>query len=89
MQDKFTITGYHAPTDVATVTFVVANRPGFTGGTFAGVKITGVPKDTTDNVKAFMRSYIDGYIQGKQKEEAAAANVSAEVAALLNKQTEV
>jgi hypothetical protein len=82
--DTFTITAYSAPTDVATVTFVLQNQSGFTGGTFAGNKLKGVPKDTVANVKTFMRQYVDSYIQGKKEETAAAANVSSEVAALLN-----
>lgn len=86
--DKYTITAYNAGSDTATVTFVIAPREGFAGGTFTGVKLTGLPKDTIASVSAFMRSYVDSYIAGKKLEETKAATVSTEVATLLNKQTE-
>lgn len=84
MADTFRITNYVAATDIATITFVLDPRPGFNGGTFAGVTMHGVPKDTVDNVKAFFRQYADAYISGKQNEAARQASISSEVAALLN-----
>jgi hypothetical protein len=86
--ETFTITAYNAATDVATVTFVVNSRTNFTGGTFAGIKVSGVPKDSVANVKAFMRRYVEALIAGRQSENIAQANPSAEVVALLNVATE-
>lgn len=84
MADSFRVTGYNVNTDVATVTFILDPRTNFNGGTFAGVQLSGVPKDTVDNLKSHLRSYADAYISGKQAENARAASVSSEVAALLN-----
>jgi hypothetical protein len=84
MADTFKITGYSASNDVATINFTLDPRTNFTGGTFTGVNITGVPKDTAANLSAFLRKYADTYIAGKQAETVRAATVSSEVAALLN-----
>lgn len=86
--ETFTITAYNASTGVATVNFTVNPRPNFNGGTFTGIKIQNVPKDTVANVKAFLRSHVEGLIAGKQAENIAQASPSAEVAALLNTPTE-
>lgn len=86
--ETFTITAYNPATDVAVVTFTVASRPNFAGGTFSGIKISGVPKDTIANVKAYMRRYAEALIAGKQVENTAQAGASPEVVALLNQPTE-
>ncbi len=82
--DKFTITGYSKATDVVTVTFVLQAKTGFAGGTFTGVKITGLPKDSIASVKAFLRSYTDAFVRGKQSEDSAQSDISTEVKTLLN-----
>lgn len=79
--DTFTITGYQKLTDTVTVTFNVG------GNTYTGVKIQGIPHDTVDNVKAFMRTYVDAYKAGKYQEAAAQADIATEVKALLNAPT--
>lgn len=79
--DSFTITAYNVATDIATVTVTVD------GTTYTGLKLKGVPKDTVENVKAFMRAYADAYSAGKAQESAAITSPSSEVAALLNTPT--
>lgn len=86
--DTFTVTAYNKNTDVATITFVLVGRTGFAGGTFTGVKISGIPKDTITNVKAFLRSYADAFIAGKVSESNQQADISDEVKTLLNIATE-
>lgn len=76
--DTFTITAYNVNTDVATVTFFVG------GVTFIGVNLTGVPKNTVANVKAYMLAYVNAYKAGKALEAAKVTAINAEVAALLN-----
>lgn len=86
--DTFTVTAYNKTTDVATITFVLVARPGFAGGTFTGVKISGSPKDTIVNVKAFLRTYADAFIEGKISENNHQADISDEVKTLLNVATD-
>lgn len=76
--DTFTITAYSKATDTATVTIVAS------GQTYAGIKLQGIPKDSVDNVKAFIRKYVDAFVAGKAQEAAAQADISNEVKALLN-----
>jgi hypothetical protein len=84
MGDTYKITGYDAATQVVTVTFALAPRPGFTGATFTGVKVSNPPTDSVESVTAFFRAYADAYIAGKQAEAARAAAIDPSVAALLN-----
>lgn len=86
--DTFTITAYSATGSVATVTFEIADRPDFTGGTFAGIKISGVPKTSVEDVKTYLRLYVDSLIATKQADNITKNPPSAEVAALLNQTTE-
>lgn len=79
--DTFTITAYTKVTDTVTVTFNVG------GTTYTGVKIQGIPHDTVDNVKTFMRNYAIAYKAGKDAELAHQADISNEVKALLNTAT--
>ena len=76
--DTFKVTGYDKNTGIAVVTFVVG------GKTYTGVKVANVPKDTVENVKAHMRSYVDAYVAGKAQEAAAKSDIPLEVKALLN-----
>lgn len=88
MADTFKVTAYDKVKDVVTVDFKVDPRTNFAGGTYNGVKISGIPKDSVANVKAFFRSYVDGYINGKIVEQAKEADIATEVAALLNVTTD-
>lgn len=76
--DTFTVTGYNVATGVATVTFNVD------GKTYTGVNMTGVPKDTVENVKAYMLAYVNAYKAGKALEASKVTAIAPEVAALLN-----
>ncbi len=87
--DAFKITGYDKTKDVVTVDFAVAAREGFAPATFLGVKISGIPKDSVDSVKRFMKNYIEAYISGKIIESQREADIATEVKALLNVTTEV
>jgi hypothetical protein len=84
MADNFRITAYNAATDLATITFNLDARPDFPAVVNGVQGVSGVPKDTVANVKAYLRKYADAYISGKQAENVRAAAVSSEVAALLN-----
>ena len=80
--ETFKITAYDKNTDIALVTFVVG------GKTYTDVKVSGIPKDTVENVKLRMRAYVDAYVAGKAQEAAAKADIPNEVKALLNVATE-
>lgn len=82
--DTFTVTAYSKTTDVATITFVLQAAGDFPGGTFTGVKITGLPKSTINDVKAFLRTYVNAFIAGKIAESNAQSDISNEVKTLLN-----
>jgi hypothetical protein len=84
MADNYKITAYNASTDVATITFNLDPRTNFSAVVNGVMGISGVPKDTTANVSAYLRRYADAYIAGKQAEAARTAAISPEVAALLN-----
>jgi len=80
--DTFTITGYAKATDTATVTFSV------NGTSYTGVKVQGIPKDTVESVRAYLKPIATAYVAGLAQEEAAKADISDEVKALLNTPTE-
>lgn len=86
--DTFTVTAYNKTTGVVTVTLVLQARTGFAGGTFTGVKVTGPPKDTVANIKAFFRAYADAFIAGKIAEGEHESDISNEVKTLLNVATD-
>lgn len=86
--DTFTITAFNRNTDTVTVTFVLQARTGFAGGTFAGQKLQGMPRDTVANVKSYFRTYVNGLIAGKQSEDTAQTDASVDVKALVNVATE-
>lgn len=76
--DTFTITAYSSATDIVTFNATIA------GQTYTGLKTTGAPKDSVASVKAFFKSYMDAYIQGKTIEANKVQNSPPEVTALLN-----
>lgn len=76
--DTFTATGYNAATDVVTFNATV------NGTTYTGLKVSGCPKDTVENVKEFFRRYMEAYVSGKSEETNKVKGFSPEVAALLN-----
>lgn len=82
--DTFKITGYDKNTQLVTVNFVLAARPGYAGETLTGVKLLNPPTDTVENIQSFFRAHADAYISGKIFEEAKKVNISSEVTALLN-----
>lgn len=86
--DTFRVTGYDVNTQVVTVNFVLAPRPGYAGETITGLKLSNPPIDTVDSVRAFFRAHADAYIAGKISEEAKKTAISSEVAALLNVTTD-
>jgi hypothetical protein len=88
MSDTFRVTAYDKATQTATVTVKLEPREGYAGETLTGVKVQGVPIDSVDNIKRFFRNYADAYIRGKMQEESRKVDVSPEVVALLNKDTE-
>jgi hypothetical protein len=85
--DTFTVTAYNKATQTATVTVKLLPRDGYAGETLTGVKVQLIPIDSVQSIKTFFRNYADAYIRGKQEEEAKKVEVSAEVVALLNKET--
>lgn len=76
--DTFTITGYNVNTDVATVTFFVD------GQTYTGINLTGVPKDSVEDVRAYLLAYVNAYKAGKAIEAAKRTAIDPSVVALLN-----
>lgn len=84
MADNFKITAYNPATDLASVTFNLDARTDFPAVVNGIVPISGIPKDTAANVKAYLRKYADAYIAGVQATNVRGAAVSPEVAALLN-----
>jgi len=77
-KDTFTVTGYSAATNTATITFTV-------GGTaYTGVKIKGVPVDTVENIKAYLLNWAQAYLAGKNVEQNQTITPDPTVTALLN-----
>lgn len=87
MADTFRITAYNAATDVATIVFNLDARTGSPAVVNGTIGISGVPKDTVENVKAYLRIYADAYIAGRQAEAVRQAAISSEVSGLLNQTT--
>jgi hypothetical protein len=88
MTDTFKITAYDRTKDVVTVDFVLGAKGSFSGGTFIGVKLSGIPKDSVAGVKSYFRAYADGYINGKINETDKQADIPLDVQALLNTATD-
>lgn len=78
MGKTFTITGYNVVTDVATLNATIE------GVTYTGLKVCNVPKDTVENVKTFLRGFVEAHNRGKKEEVLKQSPISSEVAALLN-----
>lgn len=75
--DTFTITNYVAIGDLLTFNATVS------GVTYTGLKVTGVPHDTVEDVKKYLKKYMDAYTSGKTAEQNRVRNFPPEVLLLI------
>ena len=79
--NTFTITAYNKNTGVLTF------NASYEGATYTGLTVTGCPKSSVEDVKAFIGSYLAGYKSGKDIETEKVTDIPLEVKALLNTPT--
>lgn len=79
--NTFTITAYNKNTGVLTF------NASYEGATYTGLTVTGCPKSSVEEVKAFIDSYLASYKAGKDIEAEKVTDIPAEVKALLNTTT--
>jgi hypothetical protein len=76
--NTYKITGYNKTTGL--LTFDSA----FNGVTYTGLKTTSGPKQTVEEVTAFIKTYMTAYVAGLAIETIKVSDIPAEVKALLN-----